>query len=1364
MLTQIGLEDGSRYNFNYTSWGQIYKITHQAADSTSANPHQLSYTSYNLPMDAGSDQHDCPRFSQRQDWAENWNNNNPVITSFQIDPNGASGEVTIAGGTSDQVRYKEFFTRDYSDWRRGLVTRTEIYTPNSTAPKKTAITDWTQDVTNVAYALNPRPTATTVYDAEGNRRRTTIEYTIFGLPSDVYEMGPYGPNDWRILRRAHTDYNLSDAYVNRRIIGLVAGQYLLGPDAPNSYSIQTLVSKTTFEYDNAVCSGSCYTFGPEGPEAPQAPADPVVQHDHNYGVGFQVGRGLLAKALQWDVLDEMNAGKVHASSMRYNVTGSLIRSQDPLLHSTQIFYEDAFSNDGNTINSAPYVTLAYPTMIADADNKFSSAKYNYDLGTVTRQQDPKGAAQTTEYDSARRIKRVTSQANGAYMRFVYSPSQTIVNKFTTIKDIATEAYSATILDGAGRVRSLAGDFPNSNGHYTGQFSLYDQQGRKVRSTNPTEMNHAWMAAGDDVVGWYSSSQSYDWKGRPLLTTNTDGTTEEASYGGCGCAGGEVVTLTDEGTMDAGVFKRRQKKTYADSLGRTVKTELLNWRGGSVYSTTINTFNARDQITSAKAYQGDVSGPYQESFNTFDGYGRLVNSKTPVQTRPIAYAYNADDTVWKIFTPREATGGSPDDVTMTFTYNNRRLPRRVEYAVPANLSIFSSADYVAPKATVEFDYDSAGNRIWMTDGLGRVDYSYDTLSRLLSETRTFNDPANPSITNVAQTLSYGYNLRNEITHMIAPGARIDYSYNNIGQLDGVGSSGVLYADVSNYVSAIQYRAWGALKAWSYGNTRSLSLQYNARLQLTRYEVPGVTGSEYEYITSQSGVNDNDGRVKFVRDLTISNSKFDRAYAYDHVGRISQAVSGPAARGEADVNNRPFKQSNTYDQWNNLTSRTGKHWSAANGFNATIDPVTDRNQSWIYDANGFVKTQNGVSNSYDAAGQVIKNIDTQPRGEFAAGLTLEPGYDGDGLMIKHVQNGTKKYFLRSSAMKGQIIAEVGDTGQFLRGYVYAGSTLIAKQESGAVDWFHRNPVTGNENRTAASGGTSWPRTEVDPLGVEVGTFDWYLFGGRPQGDFVIGSRIYSDPGRTDLGCTLDFVVTDCELVSRLFRAEAVQVQYSEFGRDREGKREPLRERVKDYGLGVYGVYLPDGSLGNDSQLDLYFFTFPEESQHARRPQPRSLFNSARLEWCLRHLFNVKFSQDETSQQDGSFGFDSLGAWFKGIWKDKPIDVRTDMTTYSMADVGPMHGKTVGLVGGFTNLRQPNTNFVASDLLQRGYDFEVVRAAWVHELGNSLAAITDQPQHAKLAGMLAWDKDSGNALEECVYGGKVVNNTTVTTDPGR
>lgn len=43
-----------------------------------------------------------------------------------------------------------------------------------------------------------------------------------------------------------------------------------------------------------------------------------------------------------------------------------------------------------------------------------------------------------------------------------------------------------------------------------------------------------------------------------------------------------------------------------------------------------------------------------------------------------------------------------------------------------------------------DDDAVGNRTSMNDGLGSVTYTYNQLSRMTSEARTFSDPANASI--------------------------------------------------------------------------------------------------------------------------------------------------------------------------------------------------------------------------------------------------------------------------------------------------------------------------------------------------------------------------------------------------------------------------------------------------------------------------------------------------------------------------------------------------------------------------------------------------------------------------------------------
>jgi hypothetical protein len=87
------------------------------------------------------------------------------------------------------------------------------------------------------------------------------------------------------------------------------------------------------------------------------------------------------------------------------------------------------------------------------------------------------------------------------------------------------------------------------------------------TSNPTETTASgipaqWAVAGDDDAAWLYTQQTFDWKGRPLVMTNPDDTTKVASYSGCGCEGGEVVSLTDEGTLVNGVIQKRQQKIYS----------------------------------------------------------------------------------------------------------------------------------------------------------------------------------------------------------------------------------------------------------------------------------------------------------------------------------------------------------------------------------------------------------------------------------------------------------------------------------------------------------------------------------------------------------------------------------------------------------------------------------------------------------------------------------------------------------------------------------------------------------------------------------------------------------------------------------
>src|SRR5262249_41629795 len=178
--------------------------------------------------------------------------------------------------------------------------------------------------------------------------------------------------------------------------------------------------------------------------------------------------------------------------------------------------------------------------------------------------------------------RITNQINGAYTRYVYGPNQLYVQSYTTVNDLSSEFYRITVFDGHGRPRGIASAHPGSAGGYKAQNYEYDVMGRLVRQTNPTEININWQPVGDDAAGWVWSQQAYDWKGRPTVTTNQRGNTSIADYGGCACAGGEVVTTQDEGQVNnvGGVPTLQRGKIQAihDALGGEKKGRVFKWGG------------------------------------------------------------------------------------------------------------------------------------------------------------------------------------------------------------------------------------------------------------------------------------------------------------------------------------------------------------------------------------------------------------------------------------------------------------------------------------------------------------------------------------------------------------------------------------------------------------------------------------------------------------------------------------------------------------------------------------------------------------------------------------------------------------------
>jgi YD repeat-containing protein len=182
---------------------------------------------------------------------------------------------------------------------------------------------------------------------------------------------------------------------------------------------------------------------------------------------------------------------------------------------------------------------------------------------------------------------------------------------------------------------------------------------------------------------------------------------------------------------------------------------------------------------------------------------------------------------------------------------------------------------------------------MTDGFGTVDYTYNQLSALNYETRTFSDPNNSSINGIIKTLGYDYNLAGELKTLTDPsGSIVTYTNDNAGRVTRVDGSG--YGNFSWFASNIQYRAWGGLKHLGYQNNVSLDQQHDGRMRLTRYALSSPNYGELWLNRAQNYQYYNDSSVKFMGDE--ADNRFDRAYGYDQAGQLTQALTGGEARGQ------------------------------------------------------------------------------------------------------------------------------------------------------------------------------------------------------------------------------------------------------------------------------------------------------------------------------------------------------------------------------------------------------------------------------------------------------------------------------------
>jgi RHS repeat-associated protein len=586
------------------------------------------------------------------------------------------------------------------------------------------------------------------------------------------------------------------------------------------------------------------------------------------------------------------------------------------------------------------------------------------------------------------------------------------------------------------------------------------------------------------------------------------------------------------------------------------------------------------------------------------------------------------------------------------------------------------------------------------------------------------------------LSYQYNVAGELTNITNPwGVQVSYVYDKVGQLTSVGGSG--YYGVASYLNSASYRAFGSAKQVSYANGRTLSLSYDNRLRLTQWNIQNVLGYSYSY----GYFGENSGRVTFASNLNNGPSgrdaSLDRSYDYDHLGRVVAAYSGTAAlahtgQGSTWGGDGPYAQDFGYDVWANLTHRGG--WGGENAsYNASFNSKNQRVGS-SYDLAGNILSDGGQSFTYDATGQ-------QSTASFG---NSQFGYDGDGMRVKKTENGNTTYYLRSTALGGQVLCEVNSSAVWTRGFVYTGGQLLAIQQAG-VTWVHQEPVTKGQRLTDSSGNVT-STVELDPWG---GATNRSVNSGQQPRRYTTYER---DGNQSDDALMRHYN----RWWSRFDQPDPSDSSYQSadpqsLNRYSYVQNDPVNF-VDPSGLAIAWVCFPmmDGNMAYGSQCGFFHFdspipNFPIDGNGWRdvglNEKPKTYYvDQTILNGCTEELFGVtlKSFQETTLGSSGSFTGQGPDVINNG-GNIRTFRVDNNASKYSLDDLKTIHHNLTGKIDRVTGISDPQypwTNYTANNLPSR---LEVLKTQ-VHELGHSLDVIT---------GIRSRDKgiEAGFKLENCV-----------------
>jgi RHS repeat-associated protein len=655
-------------------------------------------------------------------------------------------------------------------------------------------------------------------------------------------------------------------------------------------------------------------------------------------------------------------------------------------------------------------------------------QYGFDfLGRATSVTRSDGTQNTVSYDDVNFTATATTKVDSSHSRVQITAADPLGRPTTsTLEDLSGTVYAVV---------------------QTG----YNLAGRAYKTSNPyTTTPFYWTTTTNDALG------------RPTIVTLPDTSTTTYSYAI------NSAIATDPAN--------HQRKAITDAAGRLSSIyEPDPSNGNSLNLQTSYTYNVFDQLT--QVTQGAQTRTY-----VYDALARLNSSTTPEAGKVCLGTLsgttcqtNGYDSWNNLLYRTDARG-----VVTNYLYDSLNRLTGITYptvpvgvaAMPnvckANGSATNNANVCFAYGTTAASFNN-GMPVSMIDPSGSESYTYNSLEQITQFQKI--------VGTTTYSTSYAYNLGNELSQITYPSGRVVVeSYDTIGRLCAVGTSGSTCTSGTAYAYSFGYNTAQQLTGFHYGNNMIASYGYSPdRLQLTSLS-HGPSGTAYFALSYTYGATgSNNGLISQIVDTPEPGKTAN--FTYDSLNRlISAGTNGSTSFPKWGL-------SFSYDRYGNRTAQTVTAGTGVPSNSVAVDATTNRitGTPYAYDANGNM-TNDGLNTlTYDGENRVTVSTNGSSSGAYT--------YDGGGLRVQKISGTTTTVYIFSAS---KVVAEY-DNGAAptapSREYIYTGETLLARIDSTGTKYFHQDHLSNRMVTDSTSHiveqmahypfGESWYNTSGDKL---------------------------------------------------------------------------------------------------------------------------------------------------------------------------------------------------------------------------------------------------------------------------------------------